>query len=258
MFGTHFYHQRIRKSVATFGALFNNLNVIRKNAAGNVISTVRVPLAYAPREKYLDRIRENPDLEDNTMTAIKLPRMSFEIVNFQYDGTRMVGKTNQFSKASPTTVQNRKIFYAGVPYNIFFQLNVYARSHDDALQIVEQIVPYFGPQYNLTVKPFEDYPEVKEDVPLTLQSTSFSDDFESVLEQRRTIIYTLEFEMKTMFYGPIGDSKIIRSVQTNFYLQGGTGDSDTHISAFVTSPDPVNVNADSDYGFNTTWTDYIG
>ena len=255
MFGNHFYYQRIRKSVATFGALFNNLSIIRKNSAGGVISTVRVPLAYAPREKYLDRIKENPDLQADTMTAIKLPRMSFEIVNFQYDSTRMVAKTNKPFAITDENGLSRKVFYSGVPYNIFFQLNIYARSHDDALQVVEQIVPYFSPQYNLTVKPFDDYPEIKEDVPLTLQTTSFSDDFESVLEQRRTIIYSLEFEMKTMFYGPIGTSNIIREVQTNFYLMG---DSDTPVSEFVISPDPVNVSPDSDFGFNIIKTDHIG
>ena len=255
MFGQHFYHQRIRTTVATFGALFNNLHIVRKDPSGNSISTIRVPLAYAPREKYLERIRETPDLDTDTKTAIKLPRMSFEITNFQYDSTRATAKTNKSYQMAGADGTTRNFLYAGTPYNIFFQLSIYARNHDDALQIVEQIIPYFAPQYNISIKPFPEFPNIKEDVPLTITSTSFSDDFESMVEQRRTIIYTLEFEMKSMFYGPIGDSKIIRSVGTNFFLMG---DSDTPVSQFVVTPDPIDVSADSDYGFNCIRTDLIG
>lgn len=255
MLGAHFYHQRLRRSVASFGALFNNLYVLRKDSSGNVMSTVRVPLSYAPKEKFLDRIRENPDLDTDTKTAVKLPRMSFEITNLSYDETRQVAKTNKFSKYDTST--NKKVFYAGVPYNVFFQLNIYARTQDDALQIVEQILPYFAPQYTLTIKPFSDYSDIKEDIPLTISSISFSDDFENTLEARRTIIYTLEFEMKTLFYGPIGDSSIIREVQTNFYLINDA-DSDTQVSSVVITPDPIDAGPDSDYGFTETWTNYIG
>lgn len=253
MFGTHFYHQRLRKSVAAFGALFNNIYVLRKDAAGDVISQVKVPLAYAPKMKYLERIREQPNLPNDEIIAVKLPRMSFEITSLQYDSTRQVAKTNRFSAYNTDT--SKKVFYSGTPYNIYFQLNIYAKTQDDALQIVEQIIPYFNPQYTLTIKPFEDQPSIKEDVPITVVSTSFVDDFEGGVESRRTIVYTLEFEMKAMFYGPIGDSKIIREVQTNFYL---IGDSDTPVSKFVITPDPIDVNPDSDYGFNIVKTDYIG
>lgn len=252
MFGQHFYHQRIRKSVASFGALFNNLYVIRKNSSGGVLSQVKVPLAYAPRDKYLERIRRQ-DQEADREIAIKLPRLSFEITSLAYDSTRMVAKTNKFSAHDTDT--NKKVFYAGVPYNLYFSLNIYAETQDDALQLVEQIVPYFSPQYTLTVKPFDNYTNIKEDIPITIISTSFSDDFEGPLEARRTIIYTLDFEMKTMFYGPIGDGKIIREIQTNFFLMG---DSDTPVSKFTITPDPIDVNPDSDYGFSIVKTDYIG
>jgi hypothetical protein len=255
MFGAWFYHQRIRKSVAAFGALFNNLYIIRKNSNGNVVSSVKVPLAYAPRRKYLERIRENPSLLDNTKIAIKLPRMSFEIVGFQYDTQRQVSKTNRLSTVGSDN-GTRALYYAGTPYLIFFSLSIYAKSHDDALQVVEQILPYFNPQYSLTVKPFENYSDVKEDIPITITSASFSDDYESSLEDRRTIIYTLEFEMKTMFYGPIGDSKIIREVQNNFYLIGP--DSDSPVSRYVITPDPIDVSPDSDYGFDVEKIDFIG
>ena len=247
MFGTHFYHQRLRKSEAAFGSLFNNLYVIRQNSSGNVISQVKVPLAYAPREKYLERIRAQQNLDTDQSIALKLPRMSFEITSLQYDSTRMVAKTNKFSAYDTDT--NKKVFYAGVPYNVFFSLNIYADTQDDALQIVEQIIPYFSPQYSLSLKPFASYPNIKEDVPITIVGSTFSDDFEGAVESRRTITYTLDFEMKTMFYGPIGDSKIIREIQTNFYLMG---DSDGRVSKYTIVPNPSDVDPDSDYGFTIT------
>lgn len=259
IFGGHFYHQRIRKAVAAFGSLFNQLYVLRKDGSGNVISQVRVPLSYAPRDKYLERIRVQEDLENDQAIALKLPRMSFEITSFNYDGTRQVAKTNKFSTFNTDT--SKKVFYAGVPYNIFFSLSIYAKTQDDALQVVEQIIPYFNPQYTLTMKPFPDYPTIKEDIPLTIVSTSFSDDFEGPVESRRTIIYTLEFEMKSMFYGPIGDQSIIREIQNNFYLingEYGDEDSDGLVSTATIVPDPLDAGPDSDYGFTITWNDYIG
>ena len=254
MFGTHFYHQRMTKAVASFGALFNNLYVVRKDSAGKVMSTVRVPLTYAPKEKYLERIRENTDLDLDTKTAVKLPRMSFEITSFQYDPQRTISKTNKRS-AIGSSANSRSLLYAGTPYNINFQLSILADKHDDALQVVEQILPYFQPQYTLTMKPFADHPTILEDVPVGIVGSSFSDDFESALEQRRTIIYTLDFEMKLYFYGPIGDSSIIREVQTNYFLMGD--DSDTPVSRMITTPDPINVSADSDFGFNDAKIDFI-
>lgn len=216
-----------------------------------------MPLAYAPKEKYLERIRDQPNLKEDTKTAVQLPRMSFEIVNFQYDAQKAVTKTSKFSRSS-ATVNNKKLFYAGVPYKVYFQLNVFAETHDDALQVVEQITPYFQPQYSLTIKPFDDFPTILEDVPLSITETSFSDDYESTLDMRRTIIYTLGFEMDIKLYGPIGESAIIREVQTNFYLMDvGPYDSDVLASRLTVVPDPTTASPDSDFGFTTTKLDYI-
>ena len=146
MFGTHFYHEKIRKSVSLFGRLFNNIYVIRKNQSGGVLNQLKVPLTYAPRKKFLERIRQNTDLYTDTKVAIKLPRMSFEITQFSYDNTRQLTKLSNF-KALTNDVKKRQKFYSPVPYSINFDLNVYAKSQDDALQIVEQILPTFNPQY---------------------------------------------------------------------------------------------------------------
>ena len=252
MFGTHFYHKKVRTCVAIFGKLFNNLYVVRPN------SQVKVPLSYAPKQKFLERIRENPDLSANSQVAIKLPRMSFEITSFAYDATRQLTKVSTFNTLG-TNNTNRQKFFSPVPYSISFQLNIYAKNQDDALQVVEQILPTFNPQYTLTIKPFsEEYSTFKEDIPIIIQSLSFADEFEGALEQRRTIIYTLDFEMKVCFYGSIGTSDIIRNAKTTIFdMAGGAGgDSDIAVQRIDTVPKPTSVFglADSDFGFTNTIT----
>lgn len=254
MLGTHFYHEKIRKCVAIFGRLFNNIYVLRKDASGKVISQVKVPLSYAPKRKYLERIREQVDLQEDTKVAIKLPRLSFEIINFSYDASRQLTKTSNFNSVG-SDLNSRKKFFPPVPYNINFQLNVYAKSQDDALQVVEQIIPYFNPQYTLTIKPFPDInPDFKEDIPIIIQGLSFQDDFEGTVEQRRTIVYALDFEMKVSFHGPINDGSIIRSAIADVYdIQAGLLDSDVKLQSLTVTPTPIDTlgTADSDFGFNT-------
>ncbi len=263
MFGTHFYHEKTRKCVAIFGRLFNNIYVIRKNSAGGVVSQVKVPLAYAPKAKYLDRIRENPDLQQNTQVAIKLPRMSFEIISITYDTTRQLSKMTNFSTSS-TTVRTRQKFNTAVPYVLGFQLNIYAKTQDDALQMVEQILPTFNPQYTLTIKPFAtEYPSFLEDIPISITGVSFTDDFENDLGSRRTIIYSLDFEMRTSFYGNIPISKIIRKSVSKVFQprvgfldsdRGITVDSDVRLETVEINPNPLTAIGmpDSDFGFTTT------
>ena len=184
--------------------------------------------------------------------AIKLPRMSFEIISFNYDPTRQLTKISNYNQTG-TANTNRNKFYSPVPYNIQFQLNVYAKAHDDALQVIEQIIPYFNPQYTLTIKPIDNFPNIKEDTPLVLSSVSFTDDYEGALEQRRSIIYTLDFDMKVNFYGPISAQDVINQVDAVVYnMNTGLADSDTYLETIRTLPDPADASADSDYGFNTT------
>ena len=254
MFGGHFYHAKTKKAVALFGRLFNNIYVVRVN------NQVKVPLSYAPKQKYLERIRENPDLSANSQVAIKLPRMSFEITSIAYDATRQLQKVSTFNTlASDSNINKRQKFFAPVPYSINFQLNVYAKSQDDALQVVEQILPTFNPQYSITIKPFStEYPGLVEDIPIIIQGVSFSDDFEGAMEQRRTIIYSMDFEMKLSYHGPIADTNVIRSsVAGVFNMQAGLNDSDVGLQTITVPPNPTSVIglADSDFGFTTTIVD---
>jgi len=263
MFGTHFYHEKTRKCVAIFGRLFNNIYVIRKNSAGGVISQVKVPLSYAPKQQYLSRIRENPDLQDDTRVAIKLPRMSFEITSIQYDTSRQLSKMSNFT-TSTSSILTRQKFNTAVPYVIGFQLNCYAKTQDDALQMVEQILPTFNPQYTLTIKPFAtEYPSFLEDIPISIQGVAFSDDFEQEIGARRTIIYTLDFEMRTSFYSNIPTTKVIRKSVAKVFnptvgfldsAGGRTVDPDVRLQTVEINPNPIGTIGmpDSDFGFTTT------
>jgi len=268
MFGTHFYHEKTRKCVAIFGRLFNNIHVLRKNSSGGVISQVKVPLAYAPKAKYLTRIRENPDLQDDTRVALKLPRMSFEINSIQYDTTRQLSKMTNFA-TSTSSILTRQKFNTAVPYVLGFQLNIYAKTQDDALQMVEQILPTFNPQYTLTIKPFAtEYPSFLEDIPISLTGVDYTDDFENELAARRTIIYTITFEMRTAYYGSIPTTKVIRKSVAKIYnpkvgfLDSAGGrigvgliaDSDVRLQTLEINPNPLDIIGmpDSDFGFTTT------
>ncbi|MEK9697968.1 MAG: tail sheath stabilizer and completion protein, partial [Candidatus Poseidoniales archaeon] len=176
--------------------------------------------------------------------------------SFAYDNTRQLTKLSTF-KATGTTNDQRQKFYSPVPYNINFDLNIYAKNQDDALQIVEQILPTFNPQYTLTIKPFPtEYPNFKEDIPIIIQGLTFSDDFEGAMESRRTIIYTLSFEMKVSFYGAIAESDVIRtSIARLFETNAGAGgDSDIKLETITVTPNPTTIIGlpDSDFGFDTT------
>ena len=246
----YFYHQKIRKAVAMFGTMFNHIHVVRTNASGGTLSQIRVPLAYAPREKYLARIQADPDLRENTRVALKLPRLAFEITSISYDPNRKIPKLNRFSvqKKGQGNRDQRGSLYSPVPYIISFQLNAFTKTQDDALQIVEQIIPYFSPQYTLTIKPFAEYPNIKEDVPITIQGVNFQDDFEGSLEQRRTIIYSMDFTMNINFYGPIRESALINRATGNLETGDSAGLSNI-IQKVVVTPNPADASPDETFGF---------
>ena len=263
MFGNYFYHERTRKGVSTFGKIFNDIYVLRKDAAGKVVSQIEVPLSYAPKQKFLERIKTQVT-GDQTHIAIKLPRMSFEITGITYDTQRQLPKANFDNKPGTTTSKKTK-FRQAVPYIMNYDLSVYAKNQDDALQIVEQILPYFNPQYTLSLKPFGSTFDISEDVPVILTSVNMADDYEGDLASRRTIIYTLSFEMHVNFYGPISEGGIVREVIGKLDIIGATTTVDSNGGSKVTTttattpleritlkPNPLNLTpptGDSDFGF---------
>ncbi len=208
--GNYFYNATVKRIVSVFGTIFNNIKIKRH---GSKFNTLHVPIAYGPRSKFLARIREESNLTDQKV-ALKLPRMSFELTSIDYDSTIHLNKLNKLTSGS--NLRDRTTILQSVPYNIGMQLNIYAKNQDDVLQIVEQILPTFTPEYTVTIKEIEG-PGSKTDVPFILNSISFQDDYEGDFTTRRAIIYTLDFTIKARFSaGAVEGQKIIKRVATRF------------------------------------------
>jgi hypothetical protein len=195
----YFYNEIFRKTVIGFGSLFNNISIKHTNSSDEVVSVIKVPLAYGPTQKFLARLNQSPDL--SKAVQITLPRMSFEFTGITYDASRKVTTTQTFlSKSAADATETRKT-YMPVPYNMSFELSIMCKLNDDALQIVEQILPYFQPSYNLTLNLIGEINE-KRDIPIVLDSVSMQDDYEGDFTTRRVLIYTLRFTAKTYLFGP--------------------------------------------------------
>ena len=214
MLGSYYYHEIIRKTIISFGTLFNDLNIKHKDSSGGVVSQLKVPLAYGPTQKFLARLEQQANLDKPVQ--ITMPRMSFEMTSIAYDSTRKSGITQTF-RAVDGNDKMKKVFMP-VPYNIGFELSIFAKLNDDALQIVEQILPYFQPSFNITVDLVESIGE-KRDIPVVLNSVNFQDDYEGDFSTRRALIYTLRFTAKTYLFGPVAENPegLIRKVQVDMY-----------------------------------------
>ncbi len=224
----YFYNEIFRKTIISFGTLFNDITIKQTD------STVKVPLAYGPTQKFLARLEESPDL--NKRTAMTLPRMSFEFTGLTYDSSRKVTTTQQITVKDPTTGQGSKTkkAYMPVPYNMQFAVGVMTKLNDDALQIVEQILPYFQPSYNLTVQLVETIKE-KRDIPIVLENVTMDDQYEGNFTTRRVLLYTLRFSAKTYLFGPVSTatSDIIKKSSIN-YISGGSKSVERDVTYSVT------------------------
>ena len=248
MLGQSFYHETIRKVIVAFGTMFNEISIIRKNNSGVVIQSMKVPLAYGPRQKFLARLNEDPNL--SKQVAVTLPRIGFEIQNISYDATRKLNRVQKFKKVKGSDAKRLDTQYMPVPYNLDIQLYILSKSSDDALQIVEQILPYFQPDYTITINDMVDM-GIKRDVPMILNSIGYEDDYQGDFETRRSIIYTLEFTAKFYLYGPVTSSKIIKTVQIDQYTDM-PDKSPSREQRFTVTPDPSSADADDNFGFNET------
>ena len=245
MLGTYSYHEIFRRTVVAFGTLFNNIELRRSN------DVMKVPLAYGPKQKFLARLDQNPD-PTNKRVQITLPRISFEINGIQYDSTRKVSPTQKIK--FPKDGDENKNAYMPVPYNLSFELSIISKNQEDGLQILEQILPFFQPHYNLPVKLVPEIDETK-DVPVILTSVDYEDDYENNFQTRRAIIYTLQFTVKTYLYGPVTDSKTIKKVITDMYTSTDTTSAPREVR-YTIQPDPVTADADDDFGFGVVDEDF--
>jgi hypothetical protein len=199
----YFYHEILRRTVISFGSLFNNITIKHKNNSDQIVSSIKVPLAYGPTQKFLARINQSPDL--NKPVQITLPRMSFEFTGLTYDASRKSTTTQYFIAKSAEDGTEVKKSYLPVPYNMQFELSIMSKLNDDALQIVEQILPYFQPAYTMTVE-LVDLINEKRDIPVVLENITMQDDYEGDFTTRRVLIYTLRFTVKTYLFGPISSA----------------------------------------------------
>ena len=250
MLGQQFYHETMRNVIVAFGTLFNNIHLVRKNNSGSVIQTMKVPLAYGPRQKWLTRLDADASLDSKV--AITLPRLGFEIQNLSYDPGRKLNRVQKFKKVKGATTSANKLDsqYMPVPYNLDIELYAMAKQSDDALQIVEQILPYFQPDYTLTIKDMTDM-GITRDVPIILNSVNYEDNYRGEFGERRAIIYTLGFTTKFYLYGPVTSQKVIKTVQVDQYTDI-QDNSPKREQRYTVAPKPFTADADDDFGFNET------
>jgi len=243
----YFYHEILRKTIIGFGNLFNNIQIKHTNDSGDVTSVIKVPLAYGPTQKFLARIEQSPNL--NKPVQMTLPRMSFEFIGLNYDNTRKLTTTQSFLSKSSTNGTDVRKTYMPVPYNMEFELSIMTKINDDMLQIIEQIVPYFQPSYNITINLVQTIGE-KRDIPIVLGNISMQDDYEGDFTTRRALIYTLRFTAKTYLFGPVSSGvgqDIIQKVSLGFVA----GDSNSTSRDLTYSVEKV---ATKNYTGNVTTT----
>ena len=251
MIGSHFYHETTRDVVVAFGSIFNNIFLVRQNSDGSTSQTLKVPLAYGPKQKWLTRLSQDPNL--NKAPAITLPRLGFEIIGLEYDQDRKMNRAIKVKKTTNTKATNELASsYMPVPYNINFELYAMSKNSDDALQIVEQILPFFQPEYSVTLK---ERPElgIVRDVPIILNDIQYEDDYEGEFLSRRAIIYTLNFTVKFFLYGPVQSQKVIKSVQVDQYTDMPSV-AVSREQRYSATPKPSTATYDDtdDFGFNET------
>ena len=249
MFGTHFYNEGIRKLVISFGQVFNNIYVQNTAADGAVTKRFRVPLAYAPKEKFLARLDQQADLENRNF-AVVLPRMGFEMAGLSYDANRKLNKMNKVRRVKTNEADGKVMNYnyTPVPYNVDFTLNIFTATAENGLQIVEQILPYFQPDYTITIKAVPEL-EIVRDIPIILNSVNYEDSYTGNFDRRRAVIYTLSFTAKTYLYGPMTNQSVIKSTQTDLHTDLPQASREERV---IVVPKPTTADADDDFGFTTT------
>lgn len=225
-----FYFSSIRKYVILFGTLFNNIKITRTDKTGKVTSLMKVPIGYGPKEKMLTRVIQDPDID--RQTAIQLPIMSFEITGLDYDGSRKRQTIHRIASLDPDNPSKNKYQYSPVPYNIGFSLSIYVKNAEDGTKIIEQILPYFTPDWTTTVHLIPEM-NIKMDIPVILNRVSTEDTYTGDFKDRRALLWNLDFTMKAYIYGPVKKTNIIKFANTEFFAPVG------NISDSIGNTDPV-------------------
>ena len=255
MLGTYFYNESLRKTIIAFGSMFNDIYITRKTAAGVEAQTLKVPLAYGPKQKFMVRLDADPNLDQKV--AITLPRIGFEISGFDYDPTRKLNRIIKRKKVSNTAdkvLKQMNTQYSPVPYNVNFELFVMTKNSDDGIQIVEQILPFFQPEYTVTINEVPEMSVIR-DVPIVLNSIGYEDTYAGDFTERRAIIYTFNFIAKAYVYGPVSTSQPITKAEATAYAD--LQDKAPPRVARVTQQAVGTTDADDNFGFNETISEWI-
>ena len=259
MLGSHFYNQIVRKNIIAFGTLFNNIEMKSTDPdTGEVLEAQKVPLAYGPKQKFLVRLTD----QSTSKVSITLPRLYFEMTGIDYDSTRKTSPIQKYKTIIDGNGNEVRVQYVPVPYNLSFELGVIAKSQDDALQITEQILPYFQPSFSITLNMIPDMNE-KRDVAVVLNNVQYEDEWDDSFYERRYIVYTLNFTMKSYLYGPyntadvikkaiihetLGDTSVNRRTITRTYTPKAKTDINT--DGVIDVNDDALLDAGDDFGFN--------
>ena len=261
MLGSHFYNEVTRKTIIAFGTLFNNISLKKTDPSTNaVLEESKVPLAYGPRQKFLTRLEQ---MESATRkVSITIPRLYFEMNSIDYDPARKTAPTQKYKTIINNDQDEVRVQFTPVPYNLGFELGIIAQSQDDALQILESILPYFQPSFSITLNLVPDMNE-KRDIAIVLNNINYEDEWDESFMNRRWITYTLNFSVKTYFYGPystadvinkaiihetIGDLAVNRRAVTRTYTPKAK--TDINQDGNIDAADDLLVTADDDFGFN--------
>ena len=255
MLGLYFYNESLRKCIIAFGSLFNDIYISRRNSAGTEVQSMKVPLAYGPKQKFMVRLDADPNLDQKV--AITLPRIGFEIAGLDYDPSRKLNRIMKRKKVSADAdkkLQQMSTQYSPVPYNLNFEMFVMTKNSDDGIQIVEQILPFFQPEYTVTINEVPEM-DVVRDVPIVLNSIGYEDTYTGSFTERRAIIYTFNFVAKAYVYGPVTTAKPITKAEVSAYadLQSKAPPRVAKVTLETSSvPD-----ADDNFGFNETISEWV-
>ena len=271
--GDPFYFSTIRKYIILFGTLFNNIHITRTDKDGKITHVEKVPITYGPKDKSLSRVIQDPNIDRQT-AIYPLPMMSFEMTNFNYDASRKLQTINRIAKVNPDDKSKNKYQYNPVPWNIGFQLSILVKNAEDGNKIVEQILPYFTPDWTTSVHLIPEM-NVIMDIPVVLNNVNLDDVYEGDFDKRRSLVWTLNFTLKGYIYGPVKTSKVIKYANTEFFMTTSepiTANTSIPVASFVQvqpgllangSPTsnsslsiPVSdIIATDDFGFVTTTTE---
>ena len=254
MFGSTYSHDILRRTIVAFGTLFNDIHIIRKDASGKEQQSLKVPLAYGPKQKFLVRLRDDADLSN--ATALTLPRIGFELNGIEYDPERKLNKLAKVKKLKGTKGTQMESVYSPVPYNVNFELFVMSKNSDDGVQIIEQILPYFQPEYTVTLRAVDSL-DIKRDVPIILTGTGYEDTYDGDFITRRAIIYTLSFTAKTYMYGPVTTSEQITKVSVDQYADLKENAPARVRQYSVTAVQTDTASEDDNFGFNETISEWV-